>query len=502
MRIRLILPRDPTETGSPLDFRYIARIVKGRKGLGCIPLALPTLAALTPPGVDVRITDENVEPADLDEPADAVGISYITSTAPRAYAIADAFRRRGVFVILGGFHATQFPQEALEHADAVAVGEAEETWPAFVEDLRNGSPREVYASERRPDLKGLVIPCWELVRTRRYYYFHVQATRGCRFRCDFCQVRQVLGPGRFKPVGNVLREIAEVRKLNRTPGRDAITFADDNIALDRAYAAELFRAMIPLGVSWTSQCALSLADDEELLDLAARSGCAALLIGFESISQASLDGIHKGGVNRVEAFRGAVERLRRRNINVFGSFVLGFDEEDPGAFRRTLEFVDAAGISFPVFHILTPIPGTPLYERLDREGRILHHDWTEYHGGKVCFTPRRMTAGELQQGYDWISRSAYGHEATFRRIERLWRLGALRGQGRQVVLRTLITLRLLTLLVLQKEHRREMRPFLARMIREMWARDGIAMGPLGVYTALFEYSRSLPDAPCPSPPAA
>lgn len=497
MRIRLILPTTSAPVGSPLDFRYITRLVKGQKGPGCIPLALPTLAALTPPDVEVAITDENVELVDLDERPDVVGISYITASAPRAYAIADAFRARGVFVILGGFHASQFPDEALEHADSVAIGEAEDTWPRFVEDARAGNAGRRYACERMPDLQRLVVPRWDCVRADRYYYFHVQASRGCRFDCDFCQVREIQGRDRYKPVDNVLREIGVIRRINRTPGRDAVTFADDNIVSDRRYALELFRGLASLNVSWTSQCSLTIAQDEELLDQAARSGCSGLFIGFESICQESLDGVNKGKMNRVEAYPTAIERIRARGINVFGSFVLGFDPEDPDVFRRTLAFIDEARITFPIFHVLTPIPGTRLHARLEREGRILHHRWEEYNGGSVCFRPKGMTPEQLQRGYYWISRQAYGREATLGRIDRLWRAGALRGASKQYLLRALISLRLLAVALRETEHRGELRSFVRAMLRELWRRDGIAMGPLGVYLSLFEYSRGLPDVEPP-----
>jgi len=499
MRIRLILPKDSAENPSPLEFRFITRILKGVEGSGCIPLALPTLAALTPPELDVRITDENLEPVDFGEEVDVVGISYITSAAPRAYQIADAFRERGKVVALGGFHASQFPREALDHADSVFVGEAEDTWPKFLQDVRNKRALSIYRNETRPDLQQCVVPRWDLVRTSRYYYYHVQAGRGCRFHCDFCQVRKMLGPVRTKPVEHVLTEIEAVRKLSRMPGRDAITFADDNIIADPAYAKRLFQALISLNISWTSQCSLNITQDQELLDIATRSGCRALLIGFESILQESLDGTNKGGVNRVAHYRDAIASLRSRNINIFGSFVFGFDQDNADVFERTLQFVAETDMTFPMFHILTPIPGTRLYDRLQEEGRILHHRWSAYNGGAVCFRPEKMTVEELHQGYNWISRESYSAHATFARIQRLWSAGALRAEKIQILMRILVSVKLLSLILGSRKSKKELSAFLRGMLRELWEKKGIAMGSLGLYVALFEYARGLPAADPPRP---
>lgn len=496
MKISFILAADPSPVSNQLDFRYLTRLLNGTGSnggvalMGCMPLALPTLAALTPPDVEVKIIDENVEDPDLDEPTDVAAISYLTATSDRAYAIAREYRSRGVHVVLGGIHATIFPEEALQHADTVVTGEAEESWPRFVEDFRQGKPRRRYDCASPPDLKQLVIPRWDLLKNRYYSIRHVQTSRGCNQDCDFCAVRAFSGRPRFKPVANVVREIVETKRYSKTPGMHRITFADDNIVSSRRYAAELFRALIPLDIRWSSQCSLSIASDEELLQLAADSGCESLLIGFESLSQQSLNSVNKGAVNRVDAFIEAIERIHAHGIMIYPMMMLGFDEDAPSSFAEMAAFLSRTNAAFPVFNIVTPIPGTRLYERIEREGRVLHRRWSEYNGSHVCFAPKRMTAQQLQDGFCWLQKELYSHQAIFERVEKLWKHGVIRQGRRYLVARTLVTLRLMAELAVQ---RGPMRRFLARTIRELWARSDISISALLVNLNFFDYAMKLPD---------
>ena len=241
---------------------------------------MPLIAALTPPDHVVSHTDEIVEPVRFDAPADLVGITAPTPSALHAYALAREFRSRGVPVVIGGPHATALPEEAGRHADAVVVGEAEDTWPRVLDDVRRGKLEPLYFSTRRSQLAGMPAPRWDLIKRRRYGKSVTIATRGCPHRCDYCSIPLLYGPGtvRYRPIDEVVREVAT------SPTR-AVVFWDDNIGANARYAKELFRALTPLKKWWTSQCTANAARDEELVELAARSGCKALFLGLESISQ-------------------------------------------------------------------------------------------------------------------------------------------------------------------------------------------------------------------------
>lgn len=378
------------------------------------PLNLATVAALTPSGIDVRIIDESIEPIDFAAEVDLVGITSMTALAPRAYAIADAFRARGVPVVMGGMHPSAVPEEALEHADSVVIGEAEGQWPRLVEDFQAGRMQRIYRGKQRYPLAGLPQPRRDLWDPARYLVPNtVQTTRGCPFACSFCAVSQFFGRTfRHRPVEEVVREVASL------PG-GPVGFVDDNIIASAAYARKLFRALIPLNIRWFSQGSLNLADDEELLDLAARSGCVGMFIGLESLTQANLECLGKR-VNRVERFRGAIEKIHRFGIAVEGAFIFGLDNDDAGIFKRTVDFARRCRLEAAQFSILTPLPGTPLFRELKEQGRIMNKDWSRYNFANVVYRPVSMPAERLQEGFRWAWRKFYSYPSILSRIG--WRL--------------------------------------------------------------------------------
>ena len=393
---------------------------------------LPSLyvAASMPPYVETQIVDEEIEPIDFDTNADLVGISFMTYNAPRAYEIADKFRiEKGKPVILGGYHPTFMPEEAIQHADAVCIGEAENNVPRMMEDYRAGSLKPFYRSEP-VKLDGLPIPNRDLIRKKDYVPVDVlQATRGCHHRCSFCSVAA------FHQYRLRTRPVAEVMDELETLGPHVL-FMDDSLIGDREYARQLFSAMIPLGKRWFSQCGIEIAHDEELLRLASRSGCRGLFIGFESLSQRNLRSWKKHG-NTGKDYNAVVRNLHAAGISVFAGFVFGSDDDTPDVFERTLAFLLEANVECLQATRMTPFPGTPLFEELDRQGRILDKDWSHYDFNHVVFQPLHMRRETLDAGVGWVLRQFF----TRRRIaRRVWR--GLRYLDPAVALRAVLPLNL------------------------------------------------------------
>ncbi len=392
---------------APAPASYIWR--KKRAAFTLPPIALPLLAAVTPPGVEVHLIDEAVEDVDLNLEADLVGLSVMTATAPRAYQIADHFRSRGIKVVTGGVHPSTLPDEALRHSDAVVIGEGEFHWPRILKDADQGSLKRTYENSSSFPLDQLPAPRWDLLPAQRYFVPRtVQVSRGCPMSCSFCSVSSFFGRSyRHRPVPQVIEEIKSHKKR-------LLIFADDNIAGNPDFAKELFAAMLPLKRKWVSQCSLSIADDPEMLDLAARSGCIGLLIGFESISPAVLKSIGKR-VNLHRQYQEAIRKIHARGIHIQGSFIFGFDEDTPESIPATVQFVKENRLTGVNYCRLTPFPGTQLYADLEKEGRIIARDWAKYDRQNVVFQPRHFTPQELQEKVFWAYRQTYNLRSLWQR---------------------------------------------------------------------------------------
>ncbi len=405
IRIALISPKGPL-------YRHRGGIWK--KSLRYQPLTLTTLAALVPEDLsaDLRLIDEGIADVPADLEADLVGLTVITGTAARAYELADRFRARGITVVLGGPHVTLIPEDAAPHADAVVVGYAEETWPQLLRDFAAGRLEPIYRQAPGLDLAGRPFARRELLPQRNYLTSDVfEATRGCVHACDFCVVPTAWGRKPFqKPVAEVVADI-------RQHGARKLIFVDLNLIAHRGYAKELFTALVPLRLQWYGLATVLLADDPELLELAARSGCKGLLMGLESISATNLRQNHKG-FNSPESYARVVERLHAHGIALQGCFVFGLDDDRPDVFMKTAEFAVSAGIDLPRFAVVTPFPNTPLYKRLESEGRLLTKNWELYDGQHVVFQPRHMSVQELQQGIETAWKHAYSVRSIVRRIHR------------------------------------------------------------------------------------
>jgi radical SAM superfamily enzyme YgiQ (UPF0313 family) len=375
------------------------------------PLTLTTLAALVPAELNAEVTlqDEGVQPLNLDFEADLVGITAITGTALRAYQIADELRAKGHTVVIGGVHCTLLPEEAADHAHALVLGYAEKSWPELLCDFARGRLRSRYFTPTGRSLAGVPIARRDLLKQDKYATVNsIEATRGCPHRCDFCVVPTAWSNTyAHRPVEEVIAELTTFKKKHAL-------FIDLSPVEDVAYAKSLYRAMIPLCIRWVGLSTTRIAEDRELLKLAAQSGCKGLLIGFESISQDTLNETHKG-FHAAPQYGEVVKKLHDHGIGIQGCFVLGFDNDDQSVFERTVEFVDRVKIDLPRYAVATPFPNTGLYRRLSAQRRLLHRNWSLYDVEHVVFEPKQMSPERLQEGLEWCWRQSYSWKSMLTR---------------------------------------------------------------------------------------
>jgi radical SAM superfamily enzyme YgiQ (UPF0313 family) len=402
------------------------------RGLGFerafLDLGMMTVMACTPrDGTKIDFVDEYVTPIDYEVDTDVVALSAKTSCVTYAYEVAERFRKKGKKVVLGGIHASLRPDEALRHVDCVVTGEAEVVWPEVVKDAIAGRMKDRYDASGFPPMANIPVPAWDKGKQSEYLFHQIQTTRGCPFRCRFCSVPDISGQEfRFKPVENV---VAELRALPKSKGPIAgakpLYIVDDNFISRTRYTKDLLRAMIPLkkeGIipSWSAETTLNVASDEEMLDLFRDAGCSTLIIGFESVTEASLDAMDKP-VNYCLTYQEAVDRIHARGMTIIGNFIVGFDTDTLGVFSQTLDFIQKTGILYPFFSILTPMPGTNLFDEYKASKRLDHEKWELYDTRHVVFEPTNMRRDELMDGYIWLYEQAYGTEKLYDRIERNWR---------------------------------------------------------------------------------
>jgi radical SAM superfamily enzyme YgiQ (UPF0313 family) len=403
MKIKLIAPHEQREDTLSGSFK-LQRV------------NLPLLAALTPPGHTMTIVDEAFAPDDINQDVDLVGITVMTDLVLRAYDIADTYRRKAVKVVMGGIHPTVLPDEALEHADAVVVGEAEGIWPRLVSDAASGQMQRLYRAGKMTDLKGLPKPRRDLLPGIKYQGYTpipigVETSRGCPYDCEFCSIGRTLGHHyRVRPVQEVIAEIESIDSRH-------LFFVDDALGLNRNVAKKLFTEMIPLRRLWLGQGTVSLAEDLELLRLMRRSGCLGLLVGFESVQKRTQNEVKKIKNLRIDFYE-AMRRFHGEGFGILGTFVFGSDYENKDVFEQTLEFIMRSRMDCAELRILTPYPGTRLYQRLLSEGRLFVRDWwlRGYPPDTLLFQPRGMTADELISGFSRLNRQTYSFGAMIKRF--------------------------------------------------------------------------------------
>ena len=408
MRVELINPNNSTNAAN-IPFLQKGLLSWKAKAYSP-PLGLCMIAAYTPDDIEVQITDECVKPIDFDKDIDLVGLTAYTNNALRAYEIADVFRQRGVPVVMGGVHASTLPEEALEHCDSIVIGEAEGAWQRLISDFSHGQLERVYKNDQLVSLEDLPIPRRELLLSDDYVTINtIQTTRGCPHNCSFCSVTRFNGRTyRFRPIHEVVKEIESLFSSN-------VFIIDDNIFSNRARTQKLFNALIPLGIRWGSQCTISIASNPEMLELAARSGCIGLAIGLESFCKESLEAAHKR-FNDPDQFYRDIELIKSYGIFVWGSFVLGFDEDDENSLENTIKMAKASKLDFACFNFLTPLPGTIVYDKLEKEGRLGSKNWADYNMANLVFRPIRVTSEVLEEKVRKAWLEFYSIKAIFKRL--------------------------------------------------------------------------------------
>jgi radical SAM superfamily enzyme YgiQ (UPF0313 family) len=398
----------------------LPQFVSRGKVIASLPsLGLLTVAGLTPPEHDVAYR----EIADLRaheglEPFDLVGISSFTAQIDEAYALADRYRAAGVPVVLGGLHVSLLPDEAARHADSVVLYGAEGVWPQVVRDAEAGRLKARYEGLRTRvfDEAYYARPRFDLLAGRPYNRITVQTSRGCPLNCEFCAASvRITSSYQQKPIEKVVREIRDARETTRQP---FFELADDNTFVNKKWGKALVGAIAPLDIRWFTETDISIADDEELLDLLADSGCRQVLIGLESPDAGALDGLdpHNWKRNRAPRYLEAIDRIQSRGVTVNGCFILGLDSHTPAVFETVRDFVRASGLLEVQITVQTPFPGTPLYRRLARENRLLEERfWDRCTLFDVTYQPKRMTVAELEAGMRWLFSEIYNEREFLRR---------------------------------------------------------------------------------------
>lgn len=398
MYVKLIQPK--------MEIRPMDTEVKTRMSP---PLGLYTIVSILRHEHEVVVQNENIEEIVYDSP-DIVGITVSLDVLPAAIDIAANFRRLGVPVVAGGVHITTaystVPKDAF---DAICIGPAEGTWPDIMADLGQGALKPVYRCSSQFTGRDIIGPAYDLIPKDRYLYSNIiHTSRGCPFKCDFCY--NSFGEHRY-----VHREIDDVIAEIKAIGRRHIMIIDDNFIGNPKWTMELLRAFIPLKIKWNAAVSINVVNIPGMLDLMKESGCQGLFIGFESINPSSLGGVHKVQNDRAK-FEYAIQEIHKRGFMINASFVFGLDDDTPEVFQQTLDWIVEQKIETITSHILTPYPGTTLYDEFVRDNRLIDHDFSKYNTAHVVFQPKNMTPEQLYEGYLWMYRELYSVKNIFRRL--------------------------------------------------------------------------------------
>ena len=412
-KFRLINPRSPLSTITLPN--VIQAMTFSRKAL-FMPLNLAICAAVVPDSWDVEIIDEcaTETPHEASANCDLVGIGAMTTQAPRAYEIADAYRKLGVKVVLGGIHPSALPDEALEHAETVAIGDAESTLPYIFDDLETDTLKQKYHWQDHPPAE-IATPRKDLLNPKDYLVYNpIQTTRGCPHGCTFCTTPAIFGRKfRQRKIDDI---VGEIRQAKEQFGTKTFIFSDDNFAGNRKWAMELCRQLIPLKIKWASQCDILISESDELLTLMKQSGCIGLILGLESVSQNTLTEAGKRFVE-ADSYLWRMKKITSFDISLWGAFILGFDHDDWKTARDTLQFARRSNLAMACFPILTPYPGTEMFNRYKSQGRLLTYDWTKYNGSTVVFKPEKFSVQQLRHAQMSAFCEFYHPRSAFQRLK-------------------------------------------------------------------------------------
>ena len=394
---------------------YIKRYEFGHEKDFVPPITGIHLAAITPAKHTVRVFHQQVDRIDFDTKADLIALSFFSGFAPSAFELAREFRRRDKTVVAGGPHVTFNVDESLDHFDAIVTGEAESAWLDLLRDLELGLLKRHY-SGRPSDMKQLPTPRYDLLSDKFFIRKVIQATRGCPFTCSFCTV-PTLNPGfRLRPVEDVIRDAA-YDDFPHWWQRKVVWFWDDNLTINRKYIYALLTGLKPLKKWWLTQASLDIAKDDKLLDLMRESGCIGVFLGIESFDKESLADAHKRQ-NKIENYKTAVAAIHRRGIAVMAGFIAGFDHDTRESIEEMAERIMEIGIDVPFLSVMTPFRGTPIYQELVKENRMLEKGWQFYNGYNVAFKPKRMSPDELLWAHRNLWKKSFSVAYSIRRILR------------------------------------------------------------------------------------
>jgi radical SAM superfamily enzyme YgiQ (UPF0313 family) len=371
---------------------------------GCT-VALSLIAELTPTGYSIDIYDENVEPIDFRDDYNLVGITCMTQQATRAYQISRKFREMGIPVVMGGIHPSTLPQETIQHADSVVIGEVEYIWEQLLNDLNKHKLKKIYRSNTPVDLKDSPIPRYDLLKNKNYLLHWVQTTRGCPHDCIFCAASRIYGYRyRIKPVSQVIKEIKYIKEQYPLA---RISFADDNMFVNRNYSKRLLKELVPLNIRYMAQSDISVAEDDELLKMIKESGCTFLFIGFESLSDESMKEVDRKQwkAKYLKNYKKYINKIQSYGIGVMGAFILGFENDNELIFDHVIDFIKSNCLYNAQVSILTPFPGTEIRKRMISENRLLFTEWHNYTGCDVNFIHKNLSKKQLEKGLVHVYKS-------------------------------------------------------------------------------------------------
>lgn len=398
-----------------------------RELMNCPNSPLLTVAAFAEKlSDDIVYIDEEIEEINWDIHYDIVAMSFMTQQASRAFELAKKFRKKGAYLVCGGMHPTNSNRESMKYFDTVFVGEGEETWPEFVKDYQMNRPKRFYVNRAEIDMDSVPIPRFNLLKMDKYRTIPIQISRGCPHNCEFCASTKVYGPKyRHKSVDRILTEIRTVKSLKVNPH---IYFTDDNMLVNKPFALELLKELQKEEIRWMTHSDISVARHPDILKLLHHSGCRKIVIGFESIVPDSLKKLEKWKYEKLDFYREAIRIIQSYGIGVWGTFIIGLDEDDTSVFQRVIDFTLENNLYGAMISVPTPFPGSHLYTRLKKEGRILTNHWGSYTLWNVVVKPVKMSVQELRDGFEYTLREIYSRSATVKRIDHFKRIYSTLGR--------------------------------------------------------------------------